>query len=76
MTCEEPTYEGLVKALDTGWPSMGIFSDEGGRFLGGHGMNSENQLKTISGLSKMWDGKAITRTRAGDGSHKIYGRRL
>jgi len=76
LTCEEPTYEGLVKALDTGWPSMGIFSDEGGRFLGGHGMNSENQLKTISGLSKMWDGKAITRTRAGDGSHKIYGRRL
>ena len=76
LTCEEPTYEGLVKALDTGWPSMGIFSDEGGRFLGGHGMNSENQLKTISGLSKMWDGKSITRTRAGDGSHKLYGRRL
>jgi hypothetical protein len=76
LTCEEPTYEGLVKALDTGWPSMGIFSDEGGRFLGGHGMNAENQLKTISGLSKMWDGKSITRTRAGDGNHKLYGRRL
>lgn len=76
MITEEPTYEGLVKSLACGWPSMGIFSDEGGRFLGGHGMNSDNQLKTAAGLSKLWDGDPITRTRGGDGNMLLYGRRL
>ena len=56
LTVEEPTYEGLVKSLAVGRPSVGIFSDEGGRFLGGHGMNQENQLKTAAGISKFWDG--------------------
>jgi hypothetical protein len=76
LTVEEPSYEGLVKALASGWPTIGIFSDEGGRFLGGHGMNQENQLKTASGLSKLWDGSALTRTRSGDGNFVLYGRRL
>jgi len=76
LTMEEPTYEGIVKSYMGGWPSVGIFSDEGGRFLGGHGMNSENQLKTAAGLSKLWDGSPITRTRAGDGNSVLYGRRL
>lgn len=76
MMVEEPTYEGLVKALVNGYPSMGLFSDEGGRFLGGHGMNSENQLKTAAGLSKLWDGSPISRTRGGDGNILLYGRRL
>jgi hypothetical protein len=76
LTVEEPTYEGLVKSLAVGQPSVGIFSDEGGRFLGGHGMNQENQLKTAAGISKFWDGSPITRTRAGDGTFVIYGRRV
>ena len=76
LMTEEPTYEGLVKSLACGWPSMGIFSDEGGRFLGGHGMNSDNQLKTATGLSKLWDGDPITRMRGGDGNMMLYGRRV
>jgi hypothetical protein len=76
LTTEEPTYEGLVKAFVYGWPSIGLFSDEGGRFVGGYGMNPENQLKTIAGLSKLWDGSPITRTRGGDGNILLYGRRL
>lgn len=72
---EEPTYEGIVKALGNGQPSIGIFSDEGGRLIGGHALNSDNQLKTVAGLSGLWDGKPISRTRAEDGSHKIYGKR-
>ena len=32
---EEPTYEGIVKYLAIGQPSVGLFSDEGGRFLEG-----------------------------------------
>jgi hypothetical protein len=76
LTVEEPTYEGLVKSLAVGRPSVGIFSDEGGRFLGGHGMNQENQLKTAAGISKFWDGSPITRIRVGDGSFVLYGRRV
>ena len=73
---EEPTYEGLVKNLEQGQASQGLFSDEGGRFIGGHGMNSDNALKTAAGLSGLWDGKAISRMRAGDGSSLLVGRRV
>ena len=73
---EEPTYEGLVKLLEIGQASQGLFSDEGGRFIGGHGMTSENALKTAAGLSGFWDGKPISRVRAGDGSSLLEGRRV
>ncbi len=76
MISEEPTYEGLVKALHVGWPSMGLFSDEGGRFIGGHALRDENQLKTAAGLSKLWDGTPISRTRGVDGNILLYGRRV
>lgn len=76
LRTSEPTYEGLVKALAMGWPSMGLFSDEGGRFLGGHAMSLENRLKTAAGLSELWGGKPISRTRGGDGNTLVYGRRV
>ena len=76
MLTEEPTYEGLVKLLAMGWPSVGLFSDEGGRFLGGWAMAKENQVRTAAGLSKLWDGDPITRTRGGDGDTVLYGRRV
>ena len=76
LLTEEPTYEGLVKLLQSGQPSIGIFSSEGGRFIGGHAMSRENELKTAAGLSKLWDGSPIDRTRSGDGSVLIYGRRV
>jgi hypothetical protein len=73
---EEPTYEGLVKLLEVGQASQGLFSDEGGRFIGGHGMSNENALKTAAGLSGLWDGKSISRVRAGDGTFLLDGRRV
>lgn len=76
MLVEEPTYEGIVKYLAIGQPSIGLFSDEGSRFFGGNAMNKENLLKTISGLSSLWDGKPISRMRAADGSALLYGRRV
>ena len=51
-------------------------TDVGGRFFGGHAMNEENQLKTISGLSSLWDGHPISRMRSVDGDMLIYNRRL
>ncbi len=76
LTATEPTLEGLTKSLEHGRPSIGLFSDEAGQFLGGHAMNSDNRLKTMTGLSKFWDGAPINRTRAGDGAVTYYGRRL
>lgn len=73
---EEPTYEGLIKLLTTGQPSVGLFSDEGGRFIGGHGMNNDNLLKTAAGLCSLWDGKVVTRVRAGEAPIILTGRRV
>ncbi len=76
LTATDPTFEGLTKNLDLSRPSLGIFSDEAGQFLGGYAMNSDNRMKTIAGLSKFWDGAPINRARAGDGIVTFYGRRL
>ncbi len=74
--CPEPTYEGLVKMLISGQPSIGVFSAEGGQFVGGHGMTMENKLRTAAGLSCLWDGAPIKRVRAGDGAVTLPGRRV
>lgn len=76
MICQEPTAEGLVRALKDDAPTQGLFSDEGGRFLGGHAMSVENQLRTLTTLSCAWDGTPISRTRGGDGNVMLYGRRV
>jgi len=73
---QEPTYEGLVKYLALGRPSIGLFSDEGGRFIGGHGLSKDHALKTASGLSNIWDGKPISRVRGEDGTSTLFGKRL
>ena len=75
-TVTEPTYEGLTRLFFEGQPSLSIFSDEGGQFLGGHGMNSDNRQKTLAALNDLWGGNPIRRTRQGDGSFTLYGRRL
>ncbi|MCK0163177.1 YfjI family protein [Marinobacter sp. S6332] len=74
---EEPTAEGIYKHLAEALPTAGLFSDEGGAFFSGHGMADEAKGRTITMLSQLWDGKAITRTRAGAGeSGVLAGRRL
>lgn len=74
---EEPTLEGLQKSLLRGHPSQGLFSDEGGQFFGGYATKPENALKSVAGLSKLWDGAPISRTRASEGeSSARYGCRL
>jgi hypothetical protein len=75
-TVTEPTFEGLTRLYAEGMPSLGIFADEGGQFIGGHGMNSDNRLKTLAALNDLWQGNPIRRTRAGDGAFTLYGRRL
>jgi hypothetical protein len=75
-TVTEPTFEGLTRLFAMGQPSLGISSDEGGQFIGGHAMNSDNRQKTLAGLNDLWQGHPIRRTRASDGHATLYGRRL
>lgn len=73
----EPTIEALIKSLCQGLPSMGLFNDEGGQFLGSSTMSKENQLKAITTLSALWDGSPIDRARSMPGeSLRAYDRRL
>lgn len=76
LTCPDPTFEGLTLYLAAGQPSVGVFSGEGGQFVGGHGLSAEHKLKTGAGLSAVWDGEPIKRVRAGDGTTVITGRRV
>jgi hypothetical protein len=76
LLMREPTLEGLHKLFEIGQPSLGLFSDEAGLFVGGNAMNKDNRLKTAAGLSELWDGAGINRIRAGDGASALYGRRL
>ncbi|NPU99337.1 MAG: DUF3987 domain-containing protein [Candidatus Omnitrophica bacterium] len=77
LLLDDPTIEGLLKHYhDLGCSSLGIFSGEGARFLGGYGMNPENMLRTAGGLSDLWGGKPLNRIRAGDGTIVVRGRRL
>lgn len=71
-----PTLEGIHKLYAVGRPSIGLFHDDAGEFLGGHAMNAENRVKSAAGLSKLWDLGEFDRIRAGDGAHKHFGKRL
>jgi hypothetical protein len=73
----EPTPEGLFLSLKDGQLSQALATDEGGQFLGGHAMTDEAELRTITLLSKLWDGSPIDRVRATDTEHvTLFGRRL
>jgi hypothetical protein len=67
LTAPEPTIEGLAKTWVDAPASQGIFSADGGQFLGGYGMMPERKLKTAADLSELWDGRGMRRLRATDG---------
>jgi hypothetical protein len=76
LTSGDPTVEGLIKAWPKAPAALGLFSAEGGQFIGGAGMSHDNRLKTAAVLSQLWDGETIRRVRAGDGVLILPGRRL
>ncbi len=77
LICSEPTAEGLMRSLADGQYGQGIYTDEGGQFLGGHAMSEDAELRSIAMLSKAWQGAPLDRVRATDREHIIlYGRRL
>lgn len=76
LVAPDPTIEGLIKAWANAPAALGLFSAEGGQFVGGHGMSQENRLRTAAGFSECWDGSTIKRVRAADGVSILRGRRL
>ena len=76
LLLSEPTLEGLQKLYQTGRPSLGLFNDDAGDFLGGHAMNRDNRTKSAAGFSRLWDCGEFSRVRSSDGAAKYYGRRL
>jgi putative DNA primase/helicase len=76
LLCSEPSFQGIERAYSEGRYTLGLFSDEGGRFLGGYAMKDTNMTATITGLSKLWDGSPLDRMRGGDGLSVLYNRRF
>jgi len=77
LICSDPTPEGLLLSLRDGQYAQGIYTDEGGQFLGGHALSEEAELRTIALLSRAWQGDPLDRVRARDTEHVVlYGRRL
>jgi hypothetical protein len=70
------TLDGLTKNWVNAYPSLGIFTAEGGTFTGGHGMSDDSRIRTAAALYEVWDGKPIKRVRALDGVSILPGRRL
>ncbi|QBE91919.1 DUF3987 domain-containing protein [Sphingomonas paucimobilis] len=78
LTVDEPTGPGMQRLFAEANPALGLFSDEGATFLGGWGMQDDNQAATGGMLSKLWDGSPIKRIRADkeNGTTILYRRRL
>lgn len=66
LLIDEPTFEGLVRLYERALPNVGLFSSEGGQFLGGYSMSKDHLQKSITGLSRLWDGQSVTRIRASE----------
>jgi len=76
LVVQEPTIEGLLRLLDEGHPSLGLFSDEGGQFIGGYSMADDMRMRTATILSKLWEGTPQTIVRKVNDPIISAGRRL
>ncbi len=76
LIVQEPTLEGLTKHLKVGYPSLGLFSSEGGQFIGGHAMSEETKLRSAAALNALWDDGRLERIRASEETAILPGRRV
>jgi Protein of unknown function (DUF3987) len=66
----------LTRFLARSQPSIGVFTAEGGQFIGSHSMAKEQRLRTATAYSQAWDGQAIKRIRASEDTLILIGRRV
>lgn len=76
LLVSDPTPDGLVTHLQGGHPSAGLFTSEGGGFIGGHAMNNENRMRTGGLLNSVWDAEPIRQARVLRGTVFLPGRRV
>ena len=76
LTVGDVTQESVLKNLDEGYPSLGIFSPEGGQFLAGHGFALERKNASGATFSEIHDGKEVSRGRVGTGLVVLRNKRL
>ena len=58
-----------------GRPWGGVFSDEGGKLIGGWAMSDDNRMATGAFFNSLWDGTPIRRLRVSTGATFLPGRR-
>ncbi len=75
-TIGDPNIEGIYRFLSEGKPHVGLFTDEGARLFGGTAFAQENVQRTIGALTAVWSGKALDKMRYGDGTTKLFDRRI
>ena len=76
LILQEPTLEGLTKHLKVGYPSVGLFSSEGGQFIGGHAMSDDAKRRSAAALNALWDDGRLERIRASEEITLLPGRRV
>ena len=76
LILQEPTLEGLTKHLKLGYPSVGLFSSEGGQFIGGHAMSDDAKRRSAGALNSLWDDGRLERIRATEEIALLPGRRV
>jgi hypothetical protein len=70
------TTNGIYKTLNEGWPTLGLFSAEGGSVLHSHSLNEKNApVEFASAVNVLWDEGAADRT-TGEVSVRLRGKRL
>jgi hypothetical protein len=72
----DATIEGLRTSFARGRASQGLFTAEGGTWLGGYGMTADQRTKTAAALNELWDDGRISVVRAGPGRIELYDRRF
>ncbi len=76
LNFEDVNSASLAWALATGWPSAGLFSDEGGTVIGGQGMGADNATSLLALLNLVWDGRDFVPTRKQAAVAELRGRRF
>lgn len=76
LAYEDATPAALAYALAVGWPSAGLFSDEAGAVVGGHGLGEETATSYLALANILWDGRDYVPTRKVAEAAELRGRRF
>ncbi|HAL86058.1 MAG TPA: hypothetical protein DCM31_03765, partial [Deferribacteraceae bacterium] len=76
LILQDETSESLASRLAFECISQGLFTSEAGLFFGGHAMQSDNIMKTLSLLNILWDGGDYSVGRKNSPTFLLSGARL